>query len=536
MAKRFKQHEIDEVMRDVSELPKGFTNWIISAPFKDRNYLFYKCKNNKKSGLCSKCGNLMTLKDKKKHNDSGRCPSCKAKVIYKAINKAKSYRDDEIVSIMQKMPEGYIVRYLKVRRIFKTVNHDTSNFPNSILETLYNPFIESYEGSRVYISFGKRGGTQYRNFEKDWSYSNGDYRWVNERRRGGFNNTELLRASNPVFYKRNIKHILKDSKWKYCGLDHYKGRFMNIDDYLSTYEEYPAIEMLSKLNYQTLLNQIIYGSCYWGGIGGILKMNEKRLGLSSQVFSKARELDLNIEEIEFICTLEDCEKNISDDHIRWAIKHTNTETFVQLMKWVSPQRIINYVEKYTDEKGSKDINSNSPYIYRGHFTTIWRDYLQMCESLEIKLTKDIHLFPKNLKEKHDEYSTILKVKANKKLDEGIKVQYDKWNDLLSYKNGLLRIEVASSHQLILDESKALDHCVGRSRAYATRMTEGKQLILFIRKNDKPYYTVELDVENLKVLQNRGYDNKGTNNEVKKFISKWKVKKLLVLRGMESMAI
>jgi len=62
------------------------------------------------------------------------------------------------------------------------------------------------------------------------------------------------------------------------------------------------------------------------------------------------------------------------------------------------------------------------------------------------------------------------------------------------------------------------------------------LILFIRKKDAPYYTVELDVEKMKVIQNRGFQNKGVNNEVKKFMNKWAVKKLMRVTNVKSKAI
>lgn len=535
MAKRMKQHEIDELMLSIPLLPKKFGDWMMKAPFKNQNYMFYKRKGKKKYGLCSKCGELVTYENKSKHNDYGRCPNCKSKVMYKAINIAKSFSDHEYVSILQKMGDGFIVRYFKVRRIFKTRNDNTSNFPDELLDTLHKPEMSYYEGSRVYISFNKSGATQFRYFEEEWAWKISDYRWVNERARGGMNNKELYRATDPFLYKRNLKSVLKNTKWKYSGLGHYKGSHMNIDDYIRTYEKYPSIEMLSKLNYQTLLYQIIYRSCWWGGIGGTLIMSEKRLGLSCEVFNRAKKLDLKIEGIEFISTLEECGRRLNDQQILWAIKNSNTETFTQLLKWITPQRIINYVEKYTDDRGDSSYTGNSPYKYKGHFTSIWRDYLQQCEKLELDTTNDFVLFPRNLKEKHDEYTEVIKLKADEKLNQGIKVQYNKWNDLLSYQAGSLRIEVAASHEMILEEGQTLRHCVGRAR-YAEVMAEGKKLILFIRKKDVPYYTVELDVEKMKVIQNRGFQNKGVNKEVKKFMNKWKVKKLMRVTNVKSKAI
>jgi len=533
MAKRLKQHEIDALMENIPLLPKSFGDWMMKTPFQDMNYMFYKRIKNKMHGYCSKCGKLTIHEKKKSHNESGRCPNCRTKVTYKAINKAKTFQDNKIVSIIQKMGEGYIVRYFKVRRIFKSVNDSTKKFPEEILETLSKPSNGYYEGSRVYISFGKRGDTQYRNFEEAWSYSDGDYRWVNERKRGGINNKELLRASDPFIYKRNLKSILKISKWKYCGLDYYKGKHINIDDYIFTYEKYPSIEMLSKLGFKALLNQIIYRTNYYNGIGGLLNMHKKYLGLSGDVFNRAKRLNLKTEGIEFISTLEECGRYLSDRQVIWAIENTHTETFTQLLKWISPQKIINYIEKNSSDK------YNRGFTYKGsnrtYFATIWRDYLQQCESLDLDIINDFVLFPRDLEKKHIEFTELIKVNADKRLDKGIKVQYEKWNNLLSYQSGSLKIVVADSHEAILKEGQSQRHCVGGSR-YSERMLKGKKLILFIRKNEIPYYTVEFDVQEMKVIQNRGYQNKGVNREVEKFMNKWRTKKLLPLMQVDTKAM
>lgn len=533
MAKRFKQHEIDVLMVKVPLLPKSFGDWMMKTPFQDVNYMFYKRIKNKMHGHCSKCGDLMILNTKKSHNESGRCPNCKAKVTFKAINKAKTFQDNEIISIIQKMDDDFIVRYFKVRRIFKTVNDDTKKFPEEILETLSNPSVGYYEGSRVYISFSKRGDTQYRNFEKDWSWSNGDHRWVNERKRGVLNNKELLRISEPFIYKKNLKSVFKNSKWKYCGLDHYKGKNINIDDYLFAYEEYPSIELLSKLGFKALLNQVINRTSYYGGVSGILKMYEKRLGLSGEVFNRTRRLDLTTEGIEFISTLDERGRYLTDKQVVWAMENTHTETFTQLLKWISPQKIINYIEKNSSDK------YNRGFTYKGsnktYFATIWRDYLQQCENLGLDTTNDFVLFPRDLERKHIEYTDLIEVTADEKLDKGIKAQYDKWNDKLSYQSGDLKIMVADSHEAILKEGQSQRHCVAGSR-YSENILKGKRLILFIRKNDIPYYTVEFDVVEMKVIQNRGYQNKRANSEVERFMNKWETKKLLLLKQVHTKAM
>lgn len=170
-----------------------------------------------------------------------------------------------------------------------------------------------------------------------------------------------------------------------------------------------------------------------------------------------------------------------------------------------------------------------------YLLTTWRDYLEQCERLELDTKNDLILFPRELEKKHDEYTQLIQMIEDEKLDKGIKEQYKKWNDILTYQSGNLKIEVAGSHKLILEEGKALSHCVGNAM-YSENMVAGKKLILFLRKNEKPYYTIEFDVEKLKIIQNRGYRNKDQSKDVIKFVNKWKVKKLLGIREMQKKAI
>lgn len=516
------QQKIEKLMSFVPSTPKGFEKWIRTSAFKNSKYIFYKRKGKKVYGLCSKCGEKVDV-SKAKHNKTGRCPACNAKITYKAINKAKRYEDTVIVSIMQKMLDGnYIVRYFEAYLTFKDAE-DTSCFPEKTLETLTIPKMRIWEGSREVIKIQKNGKTKIKAYEWLWNYYKGKCEWRKEHKRSGFFNRRLLRDSKPFIYKRNLKKILNHSKWKYSGLDYLKQSNINITNYLYTYEEYQALELLSKLNMTNLLDDIIYRTIYWGSVDGAIKIHEKMLGLNKKVFNTAVRLNLKIRGIEFISTLDEIGKNLTDEQILWAIKNSNTETFTQLLRFISPQKVINYAEKHCC------IND------KRNFITTWRDYLEQCEKLKLDTKSDFILFPKNLEEKHAEYTKLIRLIANKKLDQGIKAQYNKWNDILSYQSKNLKIEVAGSHKLILKEGEALRHCVG-STWYSENMAKGKKLILFLRKNNKPYYTIEFDVEELKIIQIRGFRNKAPSKVVTKFINKWKVRKLLAIREIKKVCV
>ena len=73
---------------------------------------------------------------------------------------------------------------------------------------------------------------------------------------------------------------------------------------------------------------------------------------------------------------------------------------------------------------------------------------------------------------------------------------------------------------LIQEGKSLSHCVSR---YAQRVADGDTSIFFIRKADKPeepWYTLELNLKNFSVVQNRGKCNCARTAEVVAFEAKW----------------
>lgn len=118
--------QIDEVMREVPELPKNFENWIAKNCFKE--LMFYepenKCSHRWPKMYCTHCKKWMPTpadyKNRPKHNEETVCPECKSSVIYKSWNKQKYVEDDANVGILQRLKDdsGWILRrfHCKIKR------------------------------------------------------------------------------------------------------------------------------------------------------------------------------------------------------------------------------------------------------------------------------------------------------------------------------------------------------------------------------------------------------------------------------------
>ena len=169
-------------------------------------------------------------------------------------------------------------------------------------------------------------------------------------------------------------------------------------------------------------------------------------------------------------------------------------------------RTVNYIIKQRAAHGSLI----APRYLGDYWDMLLKVYRRMPEEL---------LFPRDLKNAHDDIMLRVKEKENKALTRKIKERFTQL-DALSYSSealGLL-IRPAASQAELIKEGKMLHHCVG---GYARDHANGKTSIFFIRHIDKPeipFFTLEY--RNGKVNQNRGDHNCGRTEEVIAFEAEW----------------
>lgn len=175
---------------------------------------------------------------------------------------------------------------------------------------------------------------------------------------------------------------------------------------------------------------------------------------------------------------------------------------------VTPDKAATYLKKQRERY--KESRADKTMLY---------DYWSMAEKQGIDLGDREALFPQNLKRAHDLCVTRVKIdetnERNMKFRERLKTlsQYS-WE-----KDGILIRPVESEEELIA-EGKSLKHCVATySEAHAT----GRTSIFLVRRVEEPespWFTLEFDVKNAEVRQNRGYQNCKRTPEVEAFEKAW----------------
>jgi hypothetical protein len=121
----------------------------------------------------------------------------------------------------------------------------------------------------------------------------------------------------------------------------------------------------------------------------------------------------------------------------------------------------------------------------------WLDYIADAGRVGLDLKDRTNSMPKNLLKRHANIIRQIKYRANRKLEEEMKETLALRNKIFSWKDKKYIIRPAASAEELIEEGKALHHCVG---GYAERHAKGETTILFVRTNkapDKPLYTMEV---------------------------------------------
>lgn len=192
--------------------------------------------------------------------------------------------------------------------------------------------------------------------------------------------------------------------------------------------------------------------------------------------------------------LEDC---------RWLAEEIRT---AQLREWVRTRakawdvrlgRIAAYINDNTIK-------------HHGAWETvqIWKDYLEAAEALGLDMSSDVIRMPKALKQAHDArcdtWAAVQKRQRTEAERKAYEERYQKLVEKYAFELDGLRILVPENADQIIQEGKALAHCVG---GYADRHLKGATTILFLRRAEFPNLPlITVEINGATIRQAHGYAN------------------------------
>lgn len=486
---------IDAEMSLIPDIPKSFETWAMKTGL--NQYMFYE--SGRKVGLCTACGKYHTLKDPK-YGKEGICPGCKRKVTYKTYKKGPKFNDHMPVALIQKMPGGYVFRYFTAYQYIDCGKR--KDF--SLSECIRITYDRQWKRRAIY---------SYHRYK-----TSNKIRWCNGYERIGYYWANGKEEGEARLYPGNLRKVLKGSKLEYSGMLEYAKTGVEFyqQNYIETAREFPGIEKLVKAGFYNLT-----GTCIDYRNRPPIELYEKKvrkvLGLNGEYFNLIKDKNPMWEEYR---TAKECQ----DEGIRATWEQIQEmaglgRNFAIYMKYTTPHKMLRYIKE------------NVPVRYdpTGEVTTTsdYHDYLQLAAELKYNLRDKWILYPKNLKERHEQ---LIEEKREKDLqvqkatddekDEMLNkaIKKKSWREYEMETDDLL-IRLPNSAYEIRQEGNRQHHCVA---TYIDRMVQGETCILFIRKKanpDKSYYTVE--VKDDVVIQVRGKYNMSPSEDVEEFMEIFK---------------
>lgn len=318
--------------------------------------------------------------------------------------------------------------------------------------------------------------------------------------------------------RESIQSAVKCTPFAWSGWEQHQYEDHQYEDMVTFFDlcaRYPVVEYLNKLGYGKLVEDKLNGENTFKSINWRAKTLLKVLKLTNEEYQiiKQQKIALDFWFLHLIKLSKDKHLGISITEIKQLseIAHGLGEidnignmtsgafTFKDAIKYINKQI-----------RSSKSTYSGASSVVRD-----WMDYKQECKKLNIDTSNMRVLYPKNLHTAHQNTSAQIKYAEDTVLNEKIKLRVQELSKYYFGQNGLIIRPAESSFELV-EEGKALSHCVGR---YSKDYAEGKTSILLIRREcepDKPFYTME--VRGTVIYQTRGLHNCTTTDEVQAFVN------------------
>ena len=147
--------------------------------------------------------------------------------------------------------------------------------------------------------------------------------------------------------------------------------------------------------------------------------------------------------------------------LRWQLENRVTRDVDHILEHVTPHRFMKYMD------GVKGGYGNMQYAL-----SEYRDYLDMCAKLEYDMSNGFVLYPKYLREAHDEAVRHVKAKADARMRRDFEQAMEAVAGHLDFTAEGIKIILPNAPEELAAEGHALHHCVG---GYASRVAKNEVL-------------------------------------------------------------
>ncbi len=460
-----KQRRIEKLMAEVPCVPDEVEQWVKETLFPE-NLLYFQKEGNRTTYSCTACGAKSWRKKAWKHRERTSCPKCGRPVIANKGTEPKMKRKP--VVILQKYGDKWVER-----QFWAYCWWEPGKKRLELCEELRA--IMQQDRTSGDLWYGLEGAAD--EFEQDF--------WDKNRRNKRFIPSYL--------YPGNLDEIMEMQVMKRSAIDILakQGERFHVNSYILRFRAYPFLEYFAKSGLYRLVDECV-SNPWWMSSALYLcgETQQEILRIDGNRLRRLKELNGGMRTLEWLRYEQGSGKKITRESLEWLNKYNVSMGECQeLLEGIgSVNKMVNYLKKQK-EKPDKALIT-------------WSDYLKMAENEGYDITDSMIRFPRDLKLRHDQLVELgIKRRDEKRLEElkGLDIQIQHWlPEAMRYSwqdKNYLMIPARSCRELI-EEGRALHHCVGNGDTYMKKMAEGESWILFLRKKENPetpYYTIEIDM-------------------------------------------
>ena len=515
---KVRRYKRDTVVRDkmrrVPQTPANLKRWADKHIMP--HYLFYDYNNGraKTQARCTYCEKFSVIK-RPKNNDVLRCPKCGQKVIAKAQGKRAAYHEDrETCQVVQQVsPYELVVRIYKLYWSYAR-GKDTAGK-------------SAYEVMRIFVRSDDGKDATMEPYYYDSAYDSVT-RWRRGYHPGALFGIEcFISEETGEIYLPGLEKALQGTTWEYCALRQFYERTaipMQVSHYLKMYLRHPLlIERLTKVGFENIVADVVYRHGFSDALDEMQARTHRILRVEKQDVSVLQDQKVGMPLLKKYQAYVAIHLRGRAELFQWQLHNEVSEIPTDIFQYMTAEKFMRYIDAqfpiYCEARpanGYRDPTMETLVI-------TYVDYLHMCRRQAYDMKEKSVLFPKNCAAAHDrEAERIQKINDAQK-NKAFGIAYAGFARKAALSNEELQIVCPKRANDLVDEGKALHHCVG---SYIDKVTEGRCLIVFVRRVEepkKPYVTVE--VRDGKIAQIHGDHNSDPTEEVKKFVDLWSRKVL-----------
>ena len=515
---KIRRYKRDAVVRDkmrrVPQTPANLKRWADKHIMP--HYLFYDYNNgrSKTQARCTYCEKFSVI-ERPKNNDVLRCTKCGQKVIAKAQGKRAAYHEDrETCQVVQQVsPYELVVHIYKLYWSY-VKGKDTAGK-------------SAYEVMRIFVRSDNGKDATMEPYYYDSGYDSVT-RWRRGYHPGALFGMEcFISEETGEIYLPGLENALQGTAWKYCALRQFYERTaipIQVSHYLKMYLRHPLlVERLTKVGFENIVADVVYRHGFSDALDEMQARTHRILRVEKQDVPVLQEQKVGMSLLKKYQAYVAIHLRGRAELFQWQLHNEVSEIPTDIFQYMTAEKFMRYIDaqfpiycEACPANGYRDPTMETLVI-------TYVDYLHMCRRQAYDMKDKSVLFPKNCAAAHDrEAERIQKINDAQK-NKAFGMAYAGFARKAVLSNEELQIVCPKRANDLVDEGKALHHCVG---SYIDKVAEGRCLIVFVRRVEepkKPYVTVE--VRDGKIAQIHGDNNSDPTEEVKKFVDLWSRKVL-----------